>query len=43
MMNHRIYKAHRRLPPVDCGTLDHYRDACCELGLESRAGDRANC
>ncbi len=33
MMNHRIYNAYRRVPPVECGTLDHYREACRELGL----------
>lgn len=35
MMNHRIYNAFRRLPAVDCGTLDHYREACCELRLDA--------
>jgi radical SAM superfamily enzyme YgiQ (UPF0313 family) len=35
MMNHRIYNAYRRLPPVDCGTRDHYVAACRELGLEA--------
>jgi hypothetical protein len=34
MMNHRIYNAYRRLAPVDCGTPDHYRTACQELGLD---------
>ncbi len=35
MMNHRIYRAYRRLPPVDCGTLDHYQVACRELDLKA--------
>lgn len=35
MMSRRIYTAYRRLPPVDCGTGDHYREACRELGLEA--------
>ena len=34
MMNHRIYNAYRRLPPVDCGTVEHYRSACRDLGLD---------
>jgi hypothetical protein len=34
MMNHRIYNAYLRLPPVDCGTRDHLVAACRELGLE---------
>jgi radical SAM superfamily enzyme YgiQ (UPF0313 family) len=32
-MNHRIYNAYRRLPPVDCATPDHFREARRELGL----------
>ena len=35
MMNHRIYNAYRRLPPVDCGTRDHYVAACQQLGLDT--------
>jgi radical SAM superfamily enzyme YgiQ (UPF0313 family) len=38
MMNHRVYNAYRRLPPVDCGTLDHYALACRELGLKVEQG-----
>jgi radical SAM superfamily enzyme YgiQ (UPF0313 family) len=32
-MNHRVYNAYHRVPPVECGTPDHYREACRELGL----------
>jgi anaerobic magnesium-protoporphyrin IX monomethyl ester cyclase len=38
MMNHRVYNAYRRTAPVDCGTPDHYREACRELGLAVDAG-----
>jgi hypothetical protein len=36
-MKHRIYSAYQRVAPVQCGTWDHYVDACRELGVNATA------